>query len=416
MVIFRRRFRFLLGLIFLTIPAFVWSQPYLKRVCLQSNLDDIILYWDQASDPCGKFNNIAIFARPNTTTPFTQIGTVTNSNQTSFVHIGAASITDKWSYQLVYSFLCDDSEFKSDTLFLDFDQPDPSEIDSVSYDPVSGGFFIGWTANPAVDIHGYTLWDNENSNNFEFDNVYGALSYLDTRHDASAGPFAYIMTAFDSCGNQSVISRVHAAPFLSGSTSNCARKIDLSWTPYLGHANVSNEVYLSLDNGDYFRDTLLSGSTNSYSFNIESGQTVDAYVRINLNNGATSRSNPVRFKALDSFSLVSNYLSAVDWVAPNTFELRGTFDNPVTFDSLYIVELTESTPKYHWIDDIDENPYPLQIQVSSDTLSYYFQQILVDRCRRYYPSNLAYNTLLKGTESSVIDEYVLNWNLPRYFD
>ncbi|MBI1223098.1 MAG: hypothetical protein GC180_10885 [Bacteroidetes bacterium] len=393
------------------------AQPNFKRVCIKSNNTDIILFWDISADPCSKFQEIEVFARPNDFTAFSSIGTITNAAQNSFVHAGAAVLTEKWSYQLIYRYLCDNSEFKSDTLYIDLTQPNSSEYDSVSYDPVSNGYFLSWSPNNAVDLFGYYLWEHENTNNnnFKFDSVYQGTSYLDTHLDPFTGQHFYTLTAFDSCNNQSVISQPHAAPFIQGKSKNCGRDIDLSWTPYIGHGNTYFQIYLSIDGADYFIDTTLQGSQNTYSIRIKSGQKVEVFVRAGLDNGASSRSIPIQFQALDSFQISKNYLSAVSWVAPNTVELHGTYDNPVNFDSIYVYQQTETNQIYYWKDDINNNPYPLRVLIPSDTLTYKFAHELIDRCGRHYRSNEAYNVVLSGIETST-DNYSIEWTQPNYLD
>lgn len=406
---------FLIGIFFLLGCWNLYAQPNFKRICISRDGLDFILHWDIASDPCAKFQQIEIFARPNDGTAFSSIGIVTNPAQANFVHSSAASLMQNGSYKIEYSFLCDDQIFTSDTLYYINDQPKVTELDSVSYDPISGGIHIGWSANPYKDLFGYFIWESENGNNFIFDSTYTDLYYLDTRLDPTSKQLEYNITAFDSCIRQSEIKNSQAAPFLSGNTANCARDITLNWIPYKGRGNNNFEIYLSIDGQDYFIDTLLSGTENTYTFRIQSGETVNAFVRSYLDNGATSRSNPVQFKALDSFSIARNYISAVSWTAPNTYEIRGLYDNPVNFDSIYVFKHTELGPEYLVIDEIDNNPYPFKIQVLTDTLVNYFEQILVDRCGRYYNSNIAYTTVLKGTETST-DNYSISWNPPNYLD
>ncbi|HCS20758.1 MAG TPA: hypothetical protein DIW47_09395 [Bacteroidetes bacterium] len=392
------------------------AQHYLKRACIQSNQTDIQLSWDLTQDPCGQFVEIEIFARPNNFSPFSSIGTITNFNQSNFTHSGAAAITSTWSYQLIYRYLCNGIEYYGDTLYVDQIQPVPSTFDSVSYDPVSGGIFLGWSQNMASDLYGYYLWENQNGNNFKFDSVYNQLAYLDQRFDPNAGQLFYALTAFDSCANQSVISARHASPFLSGTSSNCGSMVNINWTPYMGHNTTYYEIYLRLNGGDYFIDAQLDPSETSYQFQLASGDQAEVYVRAGLGNGFTSRSNPVQFQALDSFAVSANYLRSVSWVAPNTFEIDAYFDPGVDFDSLYLLRLNEPKPLILWSGLTSDAPYPYTYTTKSDTLIYSYVQMLTDRCGRHYYSDTANNVVLSGRETNVVDEYTLNWNPAIYLD
>ncbi len=412
----KHQFRSIFLGLFLLFAGIAMAQSHLKRACIQANNTDIILSWDLSLDPCGKFVEIEIFARPNNFTPFNSIGKVTNPNQSNFVHNGAAAITSNWSYQIIYRFLCNDLEAVGDTVYIDLSQPNASEFDSVSYDPISQGVYLSWTANNAADLFGYYLWDYENNNNFKFDSSYSKLNYLDTRKDPNSSQVFYSLTAFDSCANQSVISDPHAAPYLTGSATNCGRSISLSWQPYVGHSTVSSEVYVKRDGGEYTIDTLILGNSSTWNLTLLSGQTVEIFVRSKLTNGYTSRSNPVSFSALDSFNLKANYISSVDWIGKNTLELSGIITKAVNFDSLYIFRITEGAPEYLWRNDLSTLPYPLTTSIETDTFLNYFQQIMVDRCRRYYYSNIAHNLVLKTRPSGIVDQYNLYWTPPTYLD
>jgi|GEM_PF-2190950 len=390
------------------------SQSHLKRACIQSNNTDVLLSWDLAQDPCGSFIEIEIYARPNNFTPFTSIGKVTNPAQTNFVHTGAAAVTSNWSYHIVYRFLCNGLESSGDTLNIDLAQPNTSEFDSVSYDPVTKGLFLAWAANNAPDISGYYLWDFENNNNFKFDSVYNELNHLDTRKDPNSKQIFFSLTAFDSCANQSVISSPHAAPYLSGTATSCGSILSINWQPYIGHSTVVSQVYVSLDGADYTIDTMLQGTETSWKLEIKSGQTAEIFIRSKLSNGYTSRSNPVSFTALDSFKLKANYISSIDWIGTNTFEMEGIVDQAVNFDSLYIYQLREAAPLYLWREDLSQLPYPLTINIKSDTVLSYYRQTMVDRCGRYYYSNIGHNMVLKGNPNAQVDVYDLYWTETDY--
>lgn len=402
---------------FLAVGSIAMSQSHLKRACIQKNNADIVLSWDLAADPCGGFVEIEIFGRPDNFTPFASIGKVTDPAQTNYVHVGAYTTAKNWSYQIVYRYLCNGFESYGDTVYIDKTQPDPIEFDSISYDPVSNGFFLSWPKHNALDIFGYYLWDVENNNNFIFDSVYNDLDYLDGHNDPSSGQVVYTITAFDSCLQQSDIKEYKAAaPFLSGTTTNCGSRINLNWLPYIGQSVAYTEVYVKRDAADYTIDTLLLGNINSWSFSIASGQTVEIFVRSKLQNGFTSRSNPVTFTALDSFNLKANYISQVNWIAPNTLEISGIVDKAVNFDSLYIYRITEGPRQYLWADELSNSPYPLATKIATDTVVNFYRQIMVDRCRRYYYSNIGHNLVLKGKPNGVVDQYDLYWTPPTYLD
>lgn len=403
----------LIGLFFL-LAGPLYAQHHLKRACIVNSNTDIQISWDLYADPCAKFQEVLIFARQSVASPYVQIATITNIAQQNYTHVGAASLGNSWQYYIVYRFLCDDSEFLSDTLLLDISQPGISDLDSVSYDPVSGGVSMGWRKNPAPDLMGYIIYRNPVG---EIDRVYNTLSYTDFGGTPLSSPGVYKLTAFDSCINQSVISPEHSFPFLSYTANTCGTRVTLNWTEYIGHPNIEYQLYTRINSADYVMDTILLWPQTSWTIDVVSGDQVEVFVRAILLNGATSRSNPVTFQAMDSFPVSANYISAVSWSAPDEFTLNALFDPSTDFDSVYLFYTTpnEANGKLVLEEDNLSASYPVVIPSLPETSVYRFQQVLVDYCSRRYYSNIASNVVLSG-ETTGTDAYDLNWNAVDYWD
>lgn len=412
--IFLSKRNYMLWVLLVGLPLFGASQVQPKRACIARNGADVQISWHAIQDTCNQFTDIEILARPNNFTPFGSIALLTNPLQTNYTHIGAANTTSGWSYAMVYRYACDSIVFRSDTLYLDLIQPNQTVFDSVSYDPVSGGMLLGWTGNSAPDLAGYYLWRSVGTNNTIFDSVSNRTDYLDLSRDPQNGQLFYTITAYDSCFNQSVISNSQAAPFLQLTSKNCGHRVRLNWLPYVGHGTQRQELYIKLNGADYAIESNLAAGINSYDITLEGGDVAEFYVRAFLNNGASSRSNPVNITVVDTFVPDKNLIHTVDWVNPNEFELHGKYDSGIDFDSVSIEKLVFGNYEVLWKGLTSDNPYPFLIE-ENDTFVHYYRQKLTDRCGRVYYSELSHNLVLKGEEAENQDQYRLNWNPATYF-
>ncbi len=375
------------------------AQVDFRRVCLYNSGNDIQLSWAPLSNPCGNFISLSIYGRLNTLSPFSFIDSLTQINQLNYTHIGAGSQGTTWSYYLIFKYLCDNSELRTDTLVIDQTQPTTSTFDSISYDPTSQKWVMGWSQNPAADLQGYFIWQNQGTRTI-IDTTANQF-YIDQSSNPNASAIAYLLTAYDSCYNQSVISSSQKPCFLNASSNACETNSVLTWNAYEGLGNVSYRIYYKEGTADFVLDTIL------YPVNIPNGATREYYLRVFLNNGASSRSNPVTLSADPLYSADSNYIQNLSWVSKNSFKLNGLYNRSDFWDSLYVLKETNGVETMLLGEQISQVNYPLSIS-GIDTLSHYLTQVQVDRCGRRYFSQPHNNIVLKGTESS-LDTYLLSW-------
>lgn len=384
-----------------------YAQLDFRRVCVHKNGNDIELSWAQPSNPCGKFVDIKIFARLNNTVSYTFIDSVTNINQLNFVHTNAATLGTTWSYYLVFNYLCDNSSYQTTIFSIDFNQPNTTNIDSVSYDPLSKFWTIGWSGNPAPDLLGYIVWSSQGNNNIPLDSLR-ALYYIDSSSNPNNSASSYRLSAYDSCVNQSVISDFHKPMYLSLSSNSCGTKNTLTWNAYEGLTNSKYEIYSKKGSSDYALDTTLFPPNTNLDFTLNSGDSIEYYVRVFLGNGATSRSNPVKITATDLYQVDSNYITQVSWTSPNTFEITCLHPISELWDSVYIKRSFNKSNISIYGKEIQSSPLIITDRMP-DTNLYYYQQILIDNCGRSYNSTTHSNILLESTEPNT-DSYNLNWN------
>ncbi len=397
------------------------AQTKFKRACIQSNLNDILISWETVQDPCAKFQSIQIWARQSPFTPYVAIDSVLNPLQTHYTHLGAAAIGNNWNYYLVYRYRCDDTELIGDPFAIDLKQPDISDIDSVSYDPLSGKFIIGWKANTALDLMGYKVWKTNGSNNVPIDSTT-ALYYQDNSSNPMTGPGSYRISAYDSCINQSVISAMHRSVYLSFTGNICQNKNVLNWTPYQGSTTLRYDLYIKRKgDSDYSIDTSFVPPLTSLNYNISDGDSIEIFIRVHLSNGFTSRSNPIVLYTPPTQEIKPiNCFKTIAWIKDKTLKISyyrevsfsGTDKAPVKTVRMYRMHLNQTGKRLMTsftpgsISEAQLTDY-----METDTSRYLYWQELIDSCDRIFYTDTVRNIVLDLRANEDDDITLnLNWN------
>ena len=328
--------------------------------------------------------------------------------------IGAAAVGKSWRYFLIFKYLCDDSEYITDTLEIDEVQPNISEIDTVSYDPVSGFWQVGWKQNPAIDLKGYIVWESNGGNNSTLDTIVNPF-FIDSSSNPNGSARSYRITVLDSCMQQSDISDSHRPIFAQINGGSCNLNNSLVWSPYDGSGKSVDfyRIYSKMNiDPDFAIDTNVDASVNSVSFDLHSSESKAFYIRAFFQDGTTARSNPVQITASDSFSVDTNYIANTTW-NPNfdALVITGIHHTSQDWDSVYLYKTHNGkrNPIHALEIDVNNPSFLYSDPGVIDTFSYRYQMELVDRCRRRYTSNESGNMVLMGVETDD-DEYQLNWN------
>jgi hypothetical protein len=384
------------------------AQPDFRRACIQANNEDISIQWVPPSDNCNKFEKVYIYGRLNNLAPYSIIDSIASAATNSYIHSQAANQGKTWQYFLLYKLLCNDSSFYSDTLFIDLDQPEKTSIDSVSFDPVSQKYIIGWKANPAIDLMGYSLWESNGNSNNIITNVTDTF-FVDVSSSPLSNNKGYRISAFDSCINQSVISEQHRPVFLKMNGNYCKNKITLSWNSYSGSSNISYSVYLKNASGDYVIDTVLYPPVNSIPYELNAGDSIEFFIRVALSNGFSSRSNPVSVSVLDSFNTDSNYIRCVSWNDKNELEIKSLSNTGFFFDSIFLFRERNNHTDLLYGGVASPGFYAYTDKNILDTLTYKYTQKLTDICERNYWSNQGKNMVLKS-ENGPMQNHIHRWS------
>jgi len=250
------------------------SPVVLQRACLDKITGVVTLYIKPSSDPCNSFKFYRIFGRDDSFNSFQQLGE-TNTLNTNTINV---SLSNKKKWQLYVSsfYACNGTDtFNSNKIWIDDVAPSAIEPDSVSVSMVTQLVFGGWTTPPDADIMGYSLFkvDPVNGSNAVIDekNVL-TYTFVTTTFNSATSGNKLAIAAFDSCRNGGIISAFHSPILLSVSTPinyRCQKKINLSWTPYVGWNTDSNYLYVfDLTINKCIQCIRLSSITTNYIYSL----------------------------------------------------------------------------------------------------------------------------------------------------
>jgi len=311
------------GTLFLwCIPGFSITNPLnLRRACKAKNDSDIILKWTIPNDACASFKSYQIYGRSVLSAPFDTIDSVKTLSQNFYVHKGAFMIANSWQYFVVVQFDCNGvPTISSDTISIDFTQTADQYIDSVSFDPTTGKYIIGWKTNTSSDLAGYKIYTVSGSNNIEIADLNNAINqYVDFSSTPATSTKTYSIAAYDSCNNITAIIDKQTPIKLSVSFDSCSHVFSLAWTGYVGFPLSKYEIITSINGGTSFtiRDFLnVSGPLNYALLDtvFHDGDLVCFSIRgRNANNNSiSSSSNPICIQVKFISEAIVNYISMVN--------------------------------------------------------------------------------------------------------
>lgn len=302
-----------IGLLLLFSSLSAQDYPDFRRACALSDGQNVRLSWSPLdADPCNGFQNITIYGRTDNFQPYQEIDVLTDINALQYTHFGAQNISNNWSYQIVYKFLCNGDSSSSHVLQIDLTQPQNMFVDSVSVNIFTNDVTIGWSENTAPDLYGYFVWQEQGANNVFLDTT-DTTFFVHPESSPQLGAVGYTVTAIDSCFNQSEIQTGHRTIFLQSTYNRCLNTIDINWSAYVGWSNILNYKVFSRNGivGGFTEVANNNPSQRNLSFsNFTAGDTLEFYIQAtDGNNGYTSTSNKITvITRLKQFS-ARNYFS-----------------------------------------------------------------------------------------------------------
>lgn len=253
----------------------------IRRVC-RVNLDNEVFWNTNSSVPCGTFKQYNIYARDNTSNPYTKITTETIESATNFTHLNANVPSNKnWDYfiETVYTCTGTDQFCYSDTQNVaSFNLP-KSKIAYVTIDIDSEFPVIVWEKNNYPSFWYVDLF-NDNSiktaitDTFYIDKISGG--------NPKANVLKYVIAAVDSCTKRwdYLPEDYHYTINLKGYIDTCSNTVNLNWTKYIGWTDSIKYYYIykMLNKSNYVLLDSVRNNTTTYIDKILTNDVYDYYI------------------------------------------------------------------------------------------------------------------------------------------
>lgn len=161
------------------------------------------LIWNNVPNNCGPFVSIRIFRATDLSGPYTEIATLTDASETTFLDPNPAG--QLRFYYISYNYDCPGFSFlNSDTLNNLIPLPPPAVWASVEDSTV----VVNWTASSSPQTAGYRIFRREPQGLILIATVSdpSQLFYVDNNFTTQPVSEAYAVAAIDACGSQSLLS------------------------------------------------------------------------------------------------------------------------------------------------------------------------------------------------------------------
>lgn len=190
------------------------------------------------------------------------VGTLTfvdsvGSGQT-FYQFPISICEDSLSFRLTYrdGTGCTATSTIDGATFRDVTPPPVPITVAVSVDTTTNQTIVTWQPSPAMDTDGYIIVYDDGTTNLLIDTVFGRLNntYTWPLSDAGANAEGFRVAAFDTCWsgtpatpNTSAANSTHRTMFADADYDQCANRITVGWTPYVGWPVVQYELFRQVD-------------------------------------------------------------------------------------------------------------------------------------------------------------------------
>ncbi len=367
-----------LAILLLSLGYFLPSQAQIQAPDLICVANDT-LTWTLPTNNCGPFQAYNVFASQTLEGPYSILGTVTDPNQTIYVHENSSSMT--WFYYLESDYDCPGQPVEqSDT--LDNRIPETGPIDFVTVD--GNSVMIQWSQSPSPEVFAYLIARNTAQGTTVIDTVFVGNTYEDFTGEPDVRVETYFVTAIDRCGNTSLVVDPHNTIFLSAENQDpCAQSVSLTWNAYQNWpGGVARYAVWVSTNGGPFEEV---GETTTTQFTLQEVDDETEYcfyvVAEEANSTFTSRSSetcvttsvvqPANDLALVNATLTGDGAIGVNWTWNTTAEL-GTATINRTMGNIESIPIALSNPLIQdnfYLDQFtgfDQGPVRYQIETVDD--------------------------------------------------
>lgn len=302
------------------------------------------------------------------------------------------------------------------------DNNPPYEIpvmDSVSV-TADGQVIIGWEEGLTPDIAGYVIY-HVTSINDPIDTVPGksTTTFADPEADPCEGPYRYIMSAIDSCGNNGLLSQdlPQQTIWLKDiGFDPCAMTASLSWTRYINFEPdlEGYRIYVSENGGPFNLHTTIPHDTTYLHTDLLPNTSYTYFIRaFTFNNEKTSSSCRKTINTFEAPLPEYTYFRFATVGEDNTVGLMVHIDTSAWVGE-YLVERAESIGgPYAEIARLPAGEPDLaftDVEASVQELSYYYRVTAIDSCGRMVTGDNYARTMLLQGEARADQTNYLHWN------
>lgn len=378
-------------------------------ICTKSDT----LIWTLPNNTCGTFSQYTIFSSQSIDGPYQVLATITDPNQTNFVHEGSLSQT--WYYYLQSDYNCpNETAISSDT--LDNRLPAIAPISAISVE--GDAIRVSWSASPSPEVTQYIVYRITDLGTTPIATVIDEFSYLDTDANPSEKSESYYVLASDACENTSIFDEPQRSILMETSVSSCDQSVSLNWNLYDNWANGIDrqEVWVSVNGATAEIVETITATATSYTFlNANDATEYCFFIKaVEANTFIEANSNEVCLN-LDIVQPNRNlFLKNVSVTADNQVEISWQWDANAEINQRDILRSSDPNATLEVIDNQTIAP-PLPSQssyIDPDVLVnkevYVYQVSTTDDCEAVAISNMASTILLSGTAQAT-QTNLLNW-------
>ncbi|MEW6470260.1 MAG: gliding motility-associated C-terminal domain-containing protein [Bacteroidota bacterium] len=301
--------------------------------------------------------------------------------------------------------------------FQDNVVPATPVLDSVSVNPFSNNATVSWQPSSSGDVIGYVIYEYSGSSWVPIDTVWGYASsfYLNNSSNADVASEWYCMAALDSCGNISPLGNNQNTIYLQKSLDICARKADLSWTPYVGwpSGTAGYRVYVSQNAGPF---TLIATTTAlSYTHTGLTGGDNYCYIVMAYDNsGRTSSSNKLCFSVYQPTQPVFTYVETSSVSSPQSVDVSSYVDILATTREYRIERSANASGPFIPVGTVAFTANPNVVFTDNTAfpgqMSYYYRVVTVDSCGNDAQTSALSRTIFASAAANSDMTNTITWN------
>lgn len=295
-------------------------------------------------------------------------------------------------------------------VFQDVTPPSVPLISVVSVDTTSGLSTVTWEPSPEADTDGYIILWVSGGGGVIIDTVFGQNNTSYTWPDSypGGGSESFVVAAFDTCEtgvppspNTSATGDPHTSIFTYTSYDRCAAQIQVSWTPYVGWAVQSYQVFVQVNGGSWALLANAAATASSVLHNAQHGVNYCYVVKAIQGPGLPSSLSNKTCRYSDyPASPLFNYLRTVTVTPDNNIIVVDSVDMSAIVREYHILR-SDNGGEFQTVATIPGSGGPVitwtDTHVDPESVGYRYQVQATDSCGTLaVTSNIGANILLRA--------------------